>query len=85
MIRNRLFHGFVAGCLAVWTSGCGSDGEDASYSDYTDANEADAAEFDHGHEEGPHGGHLMFFGDEHHHVEVTFDEETRGIDCLSFA
>jgi hypothetical protein len=31
----------------------------------------------HGHEEGPHGGHLIELGDEEYHAELVFDEETR--------
>lgn len=63
---------FLIICLSICFLGCVGSQDDFRELDETDnvTNTAPPEEHDHHHEEGPHGGHILEFGD--YHAEIAF-------------
>lgn len=70
----------LAFSLVVLLNGCA---DDDGFQEYASAPVSDSHDHDHGHghgHEGAHGGHVFELDDAHgHHMELTFDQETRDI------
>jgi hypothetical protein len=66
--------------VALGLSGCGEAGKSGGYTQYDKSKKGEEKKHDHAHpEHGPHGGHLVEFGEEEYHGEVCFDGETKKI------
>lgn len=70
-----LTFGVALTSLSILTGCNGSD--DGDYHVPEGGHEVVDEPHDHGHDAGPHGGHLIELGEEEYHAEIVFDSETR--------